>query len=303
MDKLFVEKRPKKLKDFVGHEITKKALKKFIKESSSGTFLFTGDRGTGKTTLSRICKNELRVNELNFKEYTVSTEAKVEMAREIVEEVKKSSMVKGNRLFILNEIHQAKKQFQDILLDVLENPPKNTFIILCTTEPEKLKKPVKSRCISFYLGPLCKKDSFFLLNKIAEEIEFELTEKITSKIYLKAEGIPREMLNILEVCSKVDSEEDQFNYIDSYSGIAEESDIVALNNALLKKKKFSDVMEIVDGLNSDPESIRRGILWHSGLVLKKNNNASAALIINCFSENYYDTGFAGLYLSIFNVLS
>lgn len=310
MEPLITRIRPTKFSEIIGCNTNKKSFLSLIKKNDCGTFLLSGERGLGKTSFSKlmgkkICRKYKSPNE-SIIEINVSDKNGVDNARAIIEECKIGSFF-NSTVYILNEFHEATKNFQDAILDLFEHPPENTFFILCTTQPEKLDKAVLSRCTRYLFNPLTKNDFIELIEATRKEID--VNENLIDKIYSASFGIPREALSIIESISPL-NEKESIEFIDNYSiDLSENSDIKELNKELMKMKSLDLALEILKRINAKPEDIRNSILNYFFAVMikpfrnKEETRLKAALCIESFKENVFYSGKAGLALAIFNYYS
>ena len=148
MAALQVKYRPKTLKGFYGNDAIKDSLGNCLSKTGiPTTFLFTGPSGTGKTTLGRIVGNTLEIDPINVNVYNAASTRGIDTIREAIEKAKHSPMFGGKkRIYIFEECHGLTGNALEALLDFMEHPPENVFIILTTTEPSSLKVTIKRRC-------------------------------------------------------------------------------------------------------------------------------------------------------------
>ena len=163
--------RPRRLSEIVGNKSTVKSMQKCIEMGSKrqGAYLLHGPAGTGKTTLARIMAMGLNcetgdtgepclvcedcVDALlggarasHIVELNLARCNKKEDAEEIVNGMSLSTLTGRNKVYIFDEAQMLTKQAQNLLLKNLEEPPPNTYIFICTTEPNKIIKAIRNRC-------------------------------------------------------------------------------------------------------------------------------------------------------------
>lgn len=166
---VITEYRPKVFGDVIGQDsLVQKVSTACAVGIPPNAYLFTGIRGTGKTSVARIvamslncesvddngdpclecdpCKAVLRDMHPNVKEYDMASHRGINEVKELKKILKFVPVQDGVRVIILDEAHQITKDGASALLKVLEEPPENTLWILCTTDPQKLLPTIKSRC-------------------------------------------------------------------------------------------------------------------------------------------------------------
>lgn len=305
--------RPKSFSEVFGCETNKKSFISHIKSVDGATYLLSGQRGLGKTTFSRlmakkICKKYKSPFE-SVVEINISDKTGVDNARDIIDECSKGSFF-NSTVYILNEFHEATKNFQDAILDLFEHPPKNTFFIICTTEPEKIIKAVLSRCTRYTFYPLKKKDFLEFIKDVQKKENIEIDEKLYDKIFEASFGTPREILSIVESISPL-SYDESLEFISNYSVSDAENkeDIKSFNQELFKRGSIDNALSILKDLEYPPETIRRSVLSYFYAIItkpfkdKEQARLKAALCIEAFKGNVYDSGKAGLALAVYEYYS
>lgn len=313
MENLMTRIRPSSFSEMIGCEMNKKSFLNHIKNVDGATYLLSGDRGSGKTSFARlmakkICKKYKSPTD-SIVEVDTAVHNKVDNAREIIDELKIGSFF-NSTVYIFDEFHEATKKFQDDFLKTFENPPKNTFFILCTTEPEKISKASLSRCTRYLFSSLNKKDFKEFISNVQEKESVEIDEELHNKIFDASMGIPREVLSIIESIIPLNNKE-SIKFIENYqiNSADDNEDIISLNMELLKMKSLDKCLEILKGLNSPPETVRRSVLNYFYSVItkpfgnKEETRLKAAFAIQAFKGNVYDSGKAGLALAIYEYFS
>lgn len=291
--------RPESFDDMFGNIDEIESLKQTVQEGKVTTFLLYGDRGCGKTTSARIIAKEKGIK-AGIKEYNISNTTGIDAARGIIDDCRYMGL-DGNCI-ILNEIQRASVGFQNAILEILEEPPKGTYFILCTTNPEKLLDPVKSRCSKFRFSPLSLVMGRKFIKNILTQENQELEKELITGIVKKTEGIPREILVLLDKVLKIKPEK-RAKIIENYIGGEVTEEIRTLCQMLLKKNLWKSIAKVLKHIKGEPENIRRAILAYAGAVLLNSGNIQAAVIIETFQENFYDSGKAGLYFACFSCVN
>ncbi len=168
---LYRKYRPKTFDGVIGQEhITKTLQNQIMNDQIGHAYLFTGTRGTGKTSVAKIfarsvnclspdhgsacgkCENCLRLqqeNDINIIEMDAASNNKVDDIREIREKVKFMPVGAKYKVYIIDEVHMLSDSAFNALLKTLEEPPSYVIFILATTEVHKLPQTILSRCVRF----------------------------------------------------------------------------------------------------------------------------------------------------------
>lgn len=224
--------RPLDFDSVVGQEHIVRILRNQIKNDNIGhAYLFTGTRGTGKTSIAKIfaravnctdnkngsacgncevCKN-IGANSLDIIEIDAASNNGVDEIRELREMVKYPPTIGRYKVYIIDEVHMLSMGAFNALLKTLEEPPKHAVFILATTEVHKLPQTILSRCLrfDFRLIPtvqLCER-----IEKIFQDMGVESTKDACMAIAEAGDGSMRDALSIADICvsygeNKVDYE-------------------------------------------------------------------------------------------------
>lgn len=292
---LHINLRPNKFEEVVGNKEVVSSIQSIIqRKEHPRSYLFYGASGCGKTTMARIVAKELGCSETDLNEINSSNNRGIETARDIIRNAQYKPLAGKVKVYILDEVHKTTKDFQDAILKILEDTPSHCYFFLCTTEPEKLLKTIRTRCSSYeFIFPPVNVLSRFLKN-IAEKEEKTFSAKIYKSIAENCENSIRQALIVLEQILHCEEEEDAFKVISSIK--SQETLTFSLCQALIKNKSWGEVSKIIKGLQEDPEKIRRAVLGYMTAVALNNSkiNERSAEIIDNFKDNYYDSGKAGL---------
>jgi len=297
---LYNKYRPKTLDEIVGNEQTVNYLQSMFKgKKIPQAFLLHGDTGCGKTTIVRIIADVLKCDPMNFREVDTATFRGIDTIREIRKQVKYKSAAKGTRVWLIDEVHKMTTDAQNAMLKLLEDPLKDIYFFLCTTDPHKLLPTVRGRCIELKMSVLNEGQIIELLKDISKKEDVSIGKKAMKQIALDSLGHPRNAIQIFEKVMHLPKDQ----MIVSISQAAQEqSESIALCRALISNapwKKVSDILRNLKG--QEPENVRRHVLAYAEAVLLKAANNKAAFIIEEFMEPLYNVGFPGLVLYSYSV--
>lgn len=298
---LYKEYRPKSFDDVVGQSTAVQMLSTMLDRGKlPQAILFSGPSGCGKTTLARILSNDPRLGctDMDRAEINSSSYRGVDGVRELARVSELCPMGKS-RVWILDEVHKLTSDAQHAALKMLEDTPKGTYFFLCTTNPEKLIKPIRTRCADVVLPALKAEDLEKIMQRVAKSIKMDVSS-VSDDLVDAAAGSARALLVMMDRISNVPKEKwDDLIKL----GDVDSPQIIDLCRALLKKESWKKVAEILRGIEDDPESVRWAVLGYAQAVLIKQSNQQAYEIIRSFSEPFYETKKAGLVASCFEVVN
>lgn len=270
--------RPAVFDDVVGNSGVVESLKKVTsKDDRPHAYLFHGPSGSGKTTLGRIIARELGCSEQDIQEINSANNRGIDTIRAITKECQFKSLSGGNRVYILDEFHQATTESQNALLKVTEDAPAHAFFIFCTTNPEKIIEPLKNRCCRYSVSLLNRDEMSFLLNRVASREGYTLTEDVLEVLIQVADGTPRTALRCFEMIEGITDIDKIIDII--YKESYDESQVIELCRTLVNQgSKWSKIVEIYKGLSGqDYEKMRIALSGYFSACLQKANTMNEVI--------------------------
>lgn len=285
---LYQKYRPQKFEDVIGQDKAVKALLGLLEGGGTlpSAFLFHGPHGCGKTTLGRLVAKFLGCSKADYKELDTADFRGIDSMREIRRTVNYAPMDGDVRVWLLDECHQITKDGQDALLKALEDPPPHAFFILCTTEPEKLRPTIRSRCSDFGLGLLSDKDIGKILVRACKGEKKRPPMDVIKHIARGCNGSGRVAMVALE--KVINLPEDEMLEV-AECAVIEQQKSVKLANALLKNAPWKTIAGMLRDTKDDPERTRIGIRMYMRAILIKGPNDRAAEILETFHQPYHYT--------------
>lgn len=304
---LYRLERPENFDQIIGQEHIVKILKNQIKKGQvSQAYLFTGTRGTGKTSTARIlakainctgedipcgkCTNCKSIRDGAFMdviELDAASNNGVDDLRAIIDSVQYPPAMGRYKVYIIDEVHMLTPAAENAFLKTLEEPPEYAIFILATTDPEKVKSTIKSRCMTLNFRRVSEKDLVKGMKRICEKYDVSPKEEALNTIARKADGSVRDALSILEQCietgEKNFTEEEVYYYTESLGS----EFYLELTEAVIDGDISSAVVKINDMLlaGKDAKEMLSDFLTYlrNLLVAKCTNNAE--VLIGISSEN------------------
>lgn len=219
---LYRKWRPRSFDDVVGQKHITETLKRQVQAGRlTHAYLFTGTRGTGKTTCAKIlaravnCKNPQEGNPCNHcaactgiengsildvVELDAASNNRVDDVRAMLEEAAYTPATVAKRVYIIDEVHMLSPQAFNALLQILEEPPEHLMFILATTELHKVPATIKSRCQQFAFKRIQAEEIAGRLRYVSEQEGIQLTQEGAALIARLADGGMRDALSLLDQC-------------------------------------------------------------------------------------------------------
>lgn len=253
---LYRKYRSKNFDELVGQEAIKQTLENSLKiQKISHAYLFSGPRGTGKTSVARLfakalncekgngeicneCSNCRAINEGSHPdviEIDAASNSGVDEVRELIEKVKYAPIQGKYKVYIIDEVHMMTNSAFNALLKTLEEPPSYVVFILCTTEPYKLLPTILSRCQRYEFKKITDVELRKLITHVLKEEGVSATNDAINLIVELANGGARDSLSLLD-------------QVISYAGSnIEEEDVIKMFGLVSSQDKIRLLENIKDG--------------------------------------------------------
>ena len=261
---LYRKYRPHDFDSLVGQEYSKKLLKNsVINNKFAHAYIFTGPRGTGKTSSAKIfakainCLHPIDGNPCNKCQNCVNFESSpdiieldaasnngVDDIREIINNVRLAPSSMKIKVYIIDEFHMLSTSAFNALLLTLEEPPKDVVFILATTDIQSVPITVLSRCQRFDFKPISIQDIENRLKFVCGEENLKVTDDAIKEIAMMSNGGLRDALSILDQVAGNGEEIDIQDVIANFGGISNKK-----INQLLSYYENNSVAELIDYIN------------------------------------------------------
>lgn len=176
-ESLAVKYRPHSFEDLTEQSAVKDILEnQIITKTFQHGYLFTGPAGTGKTTSARIFANMINDGKGNPIEVDAASNSGVDNIRQIIEDAKRKPLDAEYKIFIVDECHSLSNGAWQALLKTLEEPPKFTIFIFCTTDPQKVPATILSRVQRYNFQKISNEGIIWRLNNIIVAENREMIE-------------------------------------------------------------------------------------------------------------------------------
>lgn len=297
---LYRKYRPRTFFDLVGQNAIVEILKNaIINNKISHAYIFSGPRGTGKTSMAKImartincenikdgeacgkcisCKN-IDSNAIDIIEIDAASNNGVDEIREIRNNVKLMPSYAKYKVYIIDEVHMLSTNAFNALLKTLEEPPSHVIFILATTEINKIPTTVLSRCQKFDFKRITIKTIENRIKQILKEEDKKLNDKAISLIAKKSDGGLRDAINLLEQVLEIGKEEVDEDDIYNLVGDVPETTIYELLQSV-KQQNLKPGLSLINSLSDSGRNFCS--ICDRLLVLMRN------IIIYNNTHNYFD---------------
>lgn len=262
--------RPKRFDDLIGqHHVTKTLQNAIVSQKLSHAYLFTGPRGTGKTTAAKIvakavnceqsptqepcneCSNCLSITDgsnPDVIEIDAASHRGIDNIRDLRDKVKYAPSQATSKVYIIDEVHMLSTEAFNALLKTLEEPPRHVIFILATTEPHKVPATIISRCQRFDFKRISNQAIVQRMEMILNEGEFVAEHAALSLIARAAEGGMRDALSILDQVISFSDSEITVDDVLSVTGTVSEA-ILARTILAFLQQDVEEALQVVEEIH------------------------------------------------------
>ncbi len=305
---LYRAERPEVFEDIIGQKQIVRILQNQIQSGTvSQAYLFTGTHGTGKTSTARIlakavncigsgklpcgeCENCRAIKEGRFVdviELDAASNNKVDDLRAIIDLIKYPPTIGKYKVVIIDEVHMLTTGAENAFLKTLEEPPEYVIFILATTDPQKVKATIRSRCMQLNFKRVSEEELVEGMHRICAKNGVEVTREALGTIAQKADGSVRDALTILEQCMAAGDKYIDKALVLEYLGCAGEDFYLELTEAVTSGnlgQVLTDIDEIIRE-GKDAKVILKDWLEHYRNLMISKYVDKAEKIINASEEN------------------
>lgn len=276
---LYRKYRPQIFDDVIGQDNIINTLRnQIMRNKVSHAYLFTGTRGTGKTSTAKIfaravncphaaehngnpcgecsvCKEQGAAN-LDIIEMDAASNNGVDYARDIREKVQYPPVNGKYKVYIIDEVHMLSVGAFNALLKTLEEPPAHAMFILCTTEVHKIPTTILSRCMRFDFRLVPTSTLTELIASIYDKEGKKYEREAVAAIARAGEGSVRDCVSIADRCLSVTDGKLTYNEVLQVLGVSSKTAVAALASAILSNKT-ADILTEIDSIVSVGKDVAR----------------------------------------------
>ena len=306
---LYRKYRPKTFSQVIGQKFVVEALKNQIASGKTGhAFIFTGTRGTGKTSCAKIfakavnclhpingepclecdvCKGIENESIYDVTEMDAASNNSVEDIRDVLNEVNYLPVMAKYRVYIIDEVHMLSPAAFNALLKTLEEPPAHVIFILATTEIHKVPATILSRCQRYDFTKLKIEDIAEALLEIAQEEKIDLTTGAAKLIASLSDGAMRDANSILDTCISMGNRIDE-ETVANLVGISKEEDIFTFTASLIAGDMAAALQNllVLTGRSVDMRRLCEELINHFSSLLIANLVGSTPQLLGISREKF-----------------
>ena len=294
---LYRKYRPSSLDELIGQSDAVQLIGEQIKNNNlSHAYLFSGQRGVGKTSLARIIATTIGCDPVfDITEIDAASHNKVDDVRELNDSVNFIASSPGKkRVFILDEVHMLSNAASNAFLKTLEEPPDHVIFILATTEPDRVIETIRSRTTQIAFKRIKNSDIITSLEKISKAEKIKLSKEILEYIANQSDGSLRDAINLFEQTFSTFGNKATMEQLYSILGKVTTTDLFQILQAMgtqdtaavlqVLRENYRNGLQAIDILNSITD-LFRNLFYFKYLPEDENfvslSDSEKELIKNC----------------------
>jgi len=265
-ESLAVKYRPKDFESILGQKSVVKILQRQIQLNNiANCYLFAGSSGCGKTTLCRALSSMINKGQGEPIEIDGASNNGVDAVRDIIEDAKQRSLDSDYKIFIIDECHMLTSAAWNAFLKCIEEPPKYTIFMFCTTNPEKIPETILNRTMRFNIS---KVDTNLIRDRLIYICEQEhFTNYLEACDYLAklGNGSVRQSIAYLEKCASYDNDLSITNVLECLGNFSYDS-LFDLTGAILNQDE-GFILELIDSYYNSGNDLKLFVEQYLEFVL------------------------------------
>lgn len=304
--------RPQTFQDVVGQEVITKTLQNALAHQKvSHAYLFSGPRGTGKTSVAKIfakamncpygendepcntcdiCRGITDGSLDDVLEIDAASNNGVDEIRDLREKVKYAPTLGKYKVYIIDEVHMLSTGAFNALLKTLEEPPKHVVFILATTEPHKIPLTIISRTQRFDFKKVNEHAMLARMHWIIKMEHLDVEEEALKYIARISEGGMRDALSILDQALSFSQDQTTLSDVLEITGGLEQRLLVELTQAIMKRdgtKVLSIFDELLEQGKEPVQMLEQLLYFYRDVLVQKGNDAKEDLLIHTlYTEDF-----------------
>ena len=311
---LYRKYRPKNFNEMIGQDVIVKTLQNAISRNKiSHAYLFTGPRGTGKTSTAKIfaktinceqpkngipCEKCVCCTQINNQqnvdiiEIDAASNNGVDEIRELKNKVNLVPSISKYKVYIIDEVHMLSTSAFNALLKTLEEPPSHVIFILATTDPHKVLPTILSRCQRYDFKKVSENKIYDRLKYVCEQEKITIDDSALKEISRLANGGLRDALSILDQVAAYSNDTITEKNVHDVNGTITQNDLKKMILSLTNDDLLN-IFNIIDDYDNSGKNfvklIEEIILFYKNILLMKK------------IPNYFDNNYSELYNEFINV--
>ncbi len=267
---LYLKWRPQSFDDVIGQEHVTRTLTNAIDGGRiRHAYLFSGPRGTGKTTTARLLAHALGSQNMDVIEIDAASHTGVDDVRDLRDKIAFMPAQGQYKVYIIDEVHRFSGSAFDALLKTLEEPPEHAIFVLATTEIDKVPDTIKSRCLQFEFRRVAMTEVADRLQFIAQQEGLNIDREALELIARHGTGSVRDSISLLDQIVADPAEHVTVAVAQRILGTASSETVLQLVDAILHGDVVTGLQTITTAMNagSDPRQFGQQVVEHLRAVL------------------------------------